>query len=110
MRENLAHEKVWPHQLVDTLANRILGSANSISNDFSNSVVVLPSLAVASVVSRRLMTLASSGLILPEFTTFDSWSRKVSQPFETETKRHYELLIYQELIVPLSFCFKRLRN
>ena len=97
MRENLAQEKVWPHQLVDTLANRILGSSNSISNDFSNSVVVLPSLAVASVVSRRLMTLASSGLILPEFTTFDSWSRKVSQPFETETKRYYELLIYQEL-------------
>ena len=97
MRENLVQEKVWPHQLVDTLANRILGSSNSVSNDFSNSVVVLPSLAVASVVSRRLMTLASSGLILPEFTTFDSWSRKVSQPFESETKRYYELLIYQEL-------------
>ncbi len=97
MKENLVHEKVWPHQLVDTLANRILGSGNSISNDFSNSVVVLPSLAAASVVSRRLMTMASSGLILPELTTFDSWSRQVPQSFESETKRYYELLIYQEL-------------
>ena len=94
----LRHEKVWPHQLIDVLASQILTESDSDGSfDFSDIVVVLPSLSSASACSHRLMALAGTGVLLPFFTTFDAWSRQVPQPFGVETKRYRELLIYHEL-------------
>ena len=94
----LRHDKVWPHQLIDVLASRILNESDYDEGvDFSDIVVVLPSLSSASACSHRLMALAGRGVLLPFFTTFDAWSRQVPQPFGVETKRYRELLIYHEL-------------
>ena len=97
MGKKLIREKVWPHDLIDVLAKRILSDSERSFYDFSDRVVVLPSLNTAAECSRRLMELAGSGLILPSFTTFDLWACEVVKPFEVETKRYLTLLIYHEL-------------
>ena len=97
MEEKLIFEKVWPHDLIDVLAARILHDSGSSSYDFSDSVVLLPTLNAAPECSLRLMELAGSGLILPSFTTFDLWARQAPKPCEVETKRYLTLLIYHEL-------------
>ena len=62
----LRHDKVWPHQLIDVLASRILNESDSDEGvDFSDIVVVLPSLSSASACSHRLMALAGRGVLLP---------------------------------------------
>jgi ATP-dependent helicase/nuclease subunit B len=97
MGKKLIYEKVWPHDLIDVLAARILDDSEKTYYDFSDKVVVLPSLNTVAECSRRLVELAGSGLILPSFTTFDSWACQVAKPFEVETKRYLTLLIYHEL-------------
>ena len=74
MGKKLIYEKVWPHDLIDVLAARILDDSEKTYYDFSDKVVVLPSLNTVAECSRRLVELAGSGLILPSFTTFDSWA------------------------------------
>ena len=98
MKGILRHDKVWPHQLIDVLASRILNDSDSDDGfDFSDIVVVLPSLSAASACSHRLLALTGTGVLLPFFTTFDAWSRQVDLPFGVEAKRYRELLIYHEL-------------
>ena len=97
MEEKLNYEKVWPHDLIDVLAARILNDSGPMSYDFSDRIVVLPSLNSAAECSRRLMELAGSGLILPCFTTFDVWARQAAVPYEVEPESYLTLLIYHEL-------------
>ena len=98
MKGILRDEKVWPHQLIDVLVSRILNDSSFDEGfDFSDVIVVLPSLSAAPACAHRLMTMAGAGVLLPLFTTFGDWSRQVGQPFGVETKRYRELLIYHEL-------------
>ena len=43
MEEKLNYEKVWPHDLIDVLAARILNDSGPMYYDFSGRIVVLPS-------------------------------------------------------------------
>lgn len=97
MEKNLIFEKVWPHDLIDVLATKILSDSGPSSYDLSSSVVLLPTLNSVPECSLRLMQLADSGLILPSFTTFDLWARQAPNPYEVETKRYLTLLIYHEM-------------